>query len=66
MPPVPGALVLELLAVRRVETILRTALEREPGPTERGSVVPLPARFARPPQSFAHHSPEEDDDGDRP
>jgi transposase len=60
------ALAFELLDVRRVETILRTALEREPGPTERGSVVPLPARFARPPQSFAHHSHEEDDDGDRP
>jgi hypothetical protein len=60
------ALAFELLDVRRVETILRTALEREPGPAERGRVVPLPARFARPPQSFAHHSPEEDDDGDRP
>jgi hypothetical protein len=60
------ALAFELLDVRRVETILRTALEREPGPTERGAVVALPARFARPPQSFAHHSHEEDTDGDRP
>jgi transposase len=59
------ALGFELLDVRRVETILRTALEREPGPTERGSVVALPARFARPPQSFAHHPHEEDTDGDR-
>lgn len=60
------ALAFELLDVRRVETILRTALEREPGPTERGAVLALPARFARPPRSFAHHPKEEDADGDRP
>ncbi|MFQ5829869.1 MAG: transposase [Candidatus Methylomirabilia bacterium] len=60
------ALAFELLDVRRVEAILRTALEREPGPSERGAVVPLPARFARPPQSFAHHPKEEETDGDRP
>jgi len=62
------ALAFELLDVRRVETILRTALEREPGPTERGAVRPLPARFARPPESFAHSltTQEEDADGDRP
>jgi hypothetical protein len=61
------ALAFELLDVRRVERILRAALEREPGPTARGALVALPARFARPPQSFAHHPPtEEETDGDRP
>jgi transposase len=62
------ALAFELLDVRRVEAILITALEREPGPGERGRVVPLPARFARPPASFAHHPREEASDvpGDRP
>jgi len=61
------ALAFELLDVRRVETILRAALERAPGPAERGTVVPLPARFARPPQSFAHHPKEEEEaDGNRP
>jgi hypothetical protein len=51
-----------------VEAIVRAALEREPGPADRGTVVPLPARFARAPQSFAHHPKEEEnaDDGDRP
>jgi hypothetical protein len=58
------AFALELLEVRRVERILRAALEREPGPTERGAVVALPARLARPPESFAHHCMEEDPDGD--
>jgi transposase len=60
------ALAFELLEVRRVERILRAALEREPGPTERGAVVALPARFARPPASFAHHGTPEDPDGDHP
>jgi hypothetical protein len=56
------ALAFDLLEVRRVEAIVRTALEHEPPATERGTVVPLPARFTRPPRSFAHHpsSPEED------
>jgi transposase len=61
------ALAFELLDVRRVEGIVRTALEREPGPAERGEVRPLPARFARPPESFTHPHPHEeadDDDGD--
>jgi transposase len=59
------ALAFELLDVRRVEAIVRAALEREPGPADRGTVVPLPARFARAPQSFAHHPTEEEDaDGD--
>jgi transposase len=49
------ALAFELIEVRRVEAIVRTALEHEPPPSERGTVVPLPARFARPPRSFAHH-----------
>ena len=61
------ALSFELLDVRRVETIVSAALEREAAPAERGTVVPLPGRFARPPQSFAHHSQKEDTvDGDRP
>lgn len=60
------ALAFELLDVRRVERIVRTALEREPALAEGGDVVPLPARFARPPQSFSHHPREEDPHGDRP
>ena len=55
----------DLVDVSRVERILHTALEREPAPTGRGAVVALPARFARPPQSFAHHPREETTDGDR-
>ena len=60
------ALAFELLDVGRVERILHTVLEREPGPTERGAVRPLPARFARAPQSFAHHPTTEESHGDRP
>ena len=57
------ALAFDLVEVRRVEAIVRTALEHEPPATERGILVPLPARFTRPPRSFAHHpsSPEEED-----
>jgi hypothetical protein len=60
------ALAFELLDVGRVERIVRAALERAPGPAEGGEVRPLPARFARAPESFTHHHPheEEDDDGD--
>lgn len=56
------ALAFELVEVRRVEAIVRTALEHEPPEHARGTVVPLPARFARPPRSFAHHPapPEEE------
>jgi len=62
------ALGFDLLDVRRVERILQTALEHEPGPAdERGAVVTLPARFARLPRSFAHHPHHEVvTDGDRP
>jgi transposase len=60
------ALAFELLDVHRVERILHTALEREPGPTERGAVPPLPARFARAPKSFAHHPAPEEPHGHRP
>jgi hypothetical protein len=61
------ALAFELLDVGRVETILRAALEREPTVTERGTVVALPARFARAPESFAHPREEEvHGPGDRP
>jgi transposase len=62
------ALAFELLDVRRVEAIVGTALEREPGPAARGSLIPLPARFARAPASFAHYPREEAADvpGDRP
>jgi hypothetical protein len=61
------ALAFELLDVARVERILQTALEREPSPAERGAVRPLPARFARAPQSFTHHpTPKEEPHGDCP
>ena len=63
------ALGFELLDVGRVETILRAALEHEPGPAERGAVVVLPARFVRAPESFAHHPSREEESyvpGDRP
>jgi transposase len=61
------ALAFELLDVGRVERILHTALEREPGPTARGAVRSLPARFARAPESFAHHpTTEEKPHGHRP
>ena len=58
------ALAFELLDVRRVEGIVRIALERAPGPAERGEVRPLPARFARPPASFTHPHPHEEGDDD--
>ena len=56
------ALAFDLVEVRRVEAIVRSALEHEPPASARGTVVPLPARFARPPRSFAHHPqpPEEE------
>ena len=56
------ALAFDLVEVRRVEAIVRTALEHEAPPADRGTVVPLPARFARAPRSFAHHPepPEEE------
>jgi hypothetical protein len=62
------ALAFELLDVHRVERILRAALERETAPTGSRTVVPLPARFARAPESFVHHplTKEEETDGDRP
>src|SRR5262245_19667971 len=64
------ALGLELFDVDRVEAILRAALEREPATADRGMVIVLPARFARAPQSFAHHLSQEEEDphgpGDRP
>lgn len=49
------ALAFDLVEVRRVEAIVRTALDHEPPEPARGTVVLLPARFARPPRSFAHH-----------
>lgn len=39
-----------------VEQIVRTALERAPAEADGGQVVPLPGRFVRAPQSFAHHT----------
>lgn len=60
------ALAFELLDVGRVERILRAALEREPAAAERGTVVPLPARFARVPQSFSHPHREEESHDDCP
>ena len=60
------ALAFELLEVSRVERILHTALEREPGPGERGVIRSLPARFARTPQSFTHPPTPEEPHGDCP
>jgi transposase len=54
------ALAFELVEVRRVEAIIRTALEHESPEHARGTVVPLPARFARPPRSFTHHPEPQD------
>lgn len=59
------ALAFELLDVTRVERILQRALEHEPGATEAGGLVPLPARFARPPGSFTHVAREKESDDDR-
>ena len=59
------ALAFDLVDVRRVQRILQQALEHEPASADRGAVVPLPARFARPPASFAHVVPtEEESHGD--
>jgi hypothetical protein len=58
------ALAFELLDVRRVEAIVRRALERTPSAGEGGAVCPLPGRFARPPQSFTHPQPSEENDDD--
>ena len=58
------ALAFDLVDVRRVQRILQTALETEPAPTARGTVLPLPARFARPPASFVHPVREEESHGD--
>lgn len=60
------ALAFDLVDVRRVQRILQSALETEPAPAARGAVVPLPARFARPPASFAHPVPQEEPHADRP
>lgn len=60
------ALAFELVEVRRVERILCAALEHEPAAADRGTVVPLPARFARAPVSFVHPTREEDPHDDRP
>ncbi len=43
------ALAFDPVDVRRVQRILQTALEHEPAPETRGAVLPLPARFVRPP-----------------
>lgn len=60
------ALAFDLLEVRRVERILCAALEQAPAAAARGTVVPLPARFARAPVSFVHPAREEDPHDDRP
>ena len=62
------ALAFDLVDVRRVRRILQQALETEPAPTERGAVLPLPARFLRPPASFVHRGPEKEEShvDDRP
>jgi transposase len=48
------ALAFDLVDVRRVQRILQQALETEPAPADRGTIRPLPARFARLPASFRH------------
>jgi len=58
------ALAFDLVDVRRVQRILQMALESEPAPGDRGAVLPLPARFARPPASFVHPGREEESHGD--
>jgi len=58
------ALAFELLDVRRVDAILRTALERPPAPEAPEARGSLPARFVRAPESFSHRQPKEDEDGD--
>lgn len=59
------ALAFDLVDVRRVQRILQHALEHEPAAPDRGAVLPLPARFVRPPASFAHPvPPEEESHGD--
>ncbi len=60
------ALAFDLVDVRRVQRILQTALESEPAPADRGAVLPLPARFARPPASFSHSLSQEEPHADRP
>lgn len=60
------ALAFDLVDVRRVQRILQRALESEPAPAARGAVLPLPARFARPPASFSHSQSKEDQHADRP
>jgi transposase len=60
------ALAFDLVDVRRVQRILQTALESEPAPAARGAVLPLPARFARPPASFSHSLSQEEPHADCP
>ncbi len=61
------ALAFELVDVRRVEDIVRIALERAPADDPDAPEVPLPARFARTPQSFLPTRPhEEEPDGHHP
>lgn len=60
------ALAYELLDVRRVEGMIRAAVEPAVGPAPPSDAPPLPARFARAPGSFTHHpSPQESPDGHR-
>jgi transposase len=58
------ALAFDLVDVRRVQRILQAALETEPAPSACGVVLPLPARFARPPASFAHRPEKEESHAD--
>ena len=58
------ALAFDLVDVRRVQRILQHALEHEPASAACGAVLPLPARFARPPASFVHPVVEEEFHGD--
>jgi transposase len=60
------ALAFELLDVRRVEGIIRAAVEPAVTTVPASDATPLPARFVRPPGSFTHDpQPQESHDGDR-
>jgi hypothetical protein len=60
------ALYFELYNVRRVEQIVKNELEREAQPPAPcGQLVPLPARFQRPTDSFTHGPKEENSRGDQ-
>jgi hypothetical protein len=52
----------ELLNMKRVEGILKQALEREANPAQTGSITSLPARFKLDADYFSHHATKEEHD----